>query len=478
MSADMVLMGAMDFGLMSILLVIAHLLRSRLKLLQNAFIPSSIIAGILGLVGGWQFLDWLPFSMAATAKAPLPAMAGYPGFLIVIIFATLFMGRREGPRTSIGTLTKSVGDTFFYNLASLIGMYGLALLFGVLVLERLFPDLHSGFAMMLPVGFVGGHGTASAVGDFFAQSETGQWAEALTIGNTFATVGILAAVFGGMLIINVATRRGWTRVVKSAGDMPASLKKGFVPDNEQVPMGRETVNSLALDPLTWHIALVLIAFAVAYYVKDLAGHFLSEDYVIPAFCLSLLAGALLQKLLDLVRLGEYVDRRIMVRIGSSVADYLIAFGVASIQIKVVIAYAGPLAIMILFGIVFCVGLFWFVGRKIFRNFWFERSIFVYGWNTGVTGFAIMLLRVVDPKMKTPTLGDFGLAYLFISVAEIGTITVIPMLVAGGHILVPGIVLALCFLGCIFLSRYLVGWFSQPADALREGEEEVIAGSGE
>ncbi len=99
-------------------------------------------------------------------------------------------------------------------------------------------------------------------------------------------------------------------------------------------------------------------------------------------------------------------------------------------------------------------------------------MFVYGWNTGVTGFAIMLLRVVDPKMKTPTLPDFGLAYLFISVAEIATITVIPMLVAGGHILVPAIVLTVGFLVCILLSRYLVGWFSQPADGLREGEDKV------
>ncbi|UCD29435.1 MAG: hypothetical protein JSV03_02835 [Planctomycetota bacterium] len=478
MSAEIVFMGVLDFGLMSILLVIAHLLRSRIKVLQNTFMPSSIIAGFLGLIGGWQFLDWLPFSTAANNEDSLPAMVQYPGFLIVIIFATLFMGRRKQQRMSIATLTKSVGDTFFYNLGSLIGMYGLALLFGFFVLARLFPDLHAGFALMLPAGFVGGHGTATVIGDFFANTKTGQWNEALTIGYTFATVGLLAAVFGGMLIINIAARRGWTRVVRSTRDMPMSFKRGFVPEAEQVSMGLETVNPLALDPLTWHIALVLIAFAVAYYVNNLAADILHGNYMIPVFCLSLLAGALIQKLLDLVKLGQYVDRRIMTRIGSSVSDYLIAFGVASIRITVVIEYAFPLLVMILLGIIYCVGLFWFVGRRIFRNFWFERSIFVYGWNTGVVGLAILLLRVVDPKIKTPTLGDFGLAYLFVAIVEIGTISVLPILVAGGNILVPGIVLTVGFLVSIYLSRYLVGWFPQPADALREGEKTVIAVSGE
>ncbi len=47
-------------GLISILLLISHLLRNRIKLLQNIYVPSSIIAGLLGLLGGSQFLDILP----------------------------------------------------------------------------------------------------------------------------------------------------------------------------------------------------------------------------------------------------------------------------------------------------------------------------------------------------------------------------------------------------------------------------------
>ena len=47
-----------------------------------------------------------------------------------------------------------MGDTFFYNLATELGQFGAALLFGLVVLAPLFPDLNDGFALMLPAGFV------------------------------------------------------------------------------------------------------------------------------------------------------------------------------------------------------------------------------------------------------------------------------------------------------------------------------------
>ena len=183
----------------------------------------------------------------------------------------------------------------------------------------------------------------------------------------------------------------------------------------------------------------------------------------------MLAGALLQKLLDAARLGQFVDRRTMVRIGSSVSDYLIAFAIASIQMNIVVKYAIPLTIMVIFGIAYSVGLLWFIGRRIFRNFWFERSIFVYGWNTGVVAMGITLLRIVDPKVKTSTLQDFGLAYVFLSIVEICLITFIPQLVAKEIITVPALLLTVGFVGCILLSRLLVGWFPYASDKLREGE---------
>ena len=51
---------------------------------------------------------------------------------------------------------------------------------------------------MLPSGFVGGHGTAVAIGTVF---ESNGWSEAITIGQTFATIGLLSGIFGGVAIL-------------------------------------------------------------------------------------------------------------------------------------------------------------------------------------------------------------------------------------------------------------------------------------
>jgi ESS family glutamate:Na+ symporter len=456
----------MDFALMSVLLVIAQLLRSRIKLLQDLLLPAPLLAGFLALAGGRQGLDMLPFSAAPTGE---PALHGYPAQLVVVVFATLFLGARpKGP--GLRAVVRKVGDTFFYNLAAELGQFGAALTFGLLVLAPLFPGLPHGFALMLPAGFAGGHGTATVVGQALEQ---GGWSEATSVGYTFATIGLLAGILGGLLLINAGVRCGWTRLVASAEQLPEAERRGFLTGDRQASLGRQTVTAAALDPLTWHIALALVPFAAAHLVNNWARTVLPGNFTLPLFAVAMLVGAGLQKGLDAIGLGQYVDRQVMGRVGSCVSDYLIGFGVASIQVSVVKEHALPILVMVLFGLVYCLWLFWFVGRRICRTFWFERSLFVYGWATGVIATSITLLRVVDPRFRSRTLEDYGLAYLFIAPVEIAVLVVVPPLVARGWIALPAAVLLALFVACLVLSARLIGWFRAPATVPREGEQEVL-----
>ena len=49
-----------DFAFMSLLLIIAQFLRSHVKFLQMFYIPASVLAGIIGLLLGPQFLNVIP----------------------------------------------------------------------------------------------------------------------------------------------------------------------------------------------------------------------------------------------------------------------------------------------------------------------------------------------------------------------------------------------------------------------------------
>jgi ESS family glutamate:Na+ symporter len=459
----------MDFGLMSIILIVAHLLRSKIKLLQYIYMPSSLIAGFIALFCGWQFWDILPF---VTRENGTPYMSSYPYLLVVVLFATLYLGKdAKSQKVSLSKVIRETGDTFFYNLGSEFFQFGAAIVFGLLVLMPLFPGLHQGFGVMLPAGFVGGHGYATAIGKTF---ENYGWAEAMTVGYTSATVGLLTGVIGGMIMINIATRKGWTRLVKDIHNLPESMMTGFVPEDERVSMGQETVNPIALDPFTWHFALTLAAFALGYYVYNLVKPHMPGNSEIPMMCLSMLAGVVIQKVLDGINLGHYVDKHVINRIGSWVTDYLVAFGVASIQISVVMQYATPMIALFLFGVLLTVGFFAVFARRIFHNFWFERGIFVYGWNTGVVAIGVTLLRVVDPGFKTKTLEDYGLAYVFISLFEIAIVSMVPSFIATGYIWQPAAVLLVGFATCIVLSRMMSGWYANvPLTQIRDGEAEII-----
>ena len=482
-----------DFGLMSLLLVVAHLLRANSRHLQDFYLPTPVIAGVLALLGGRQVLGvlwpsigrwfdlvtenealWvptLPFSQTPTAT---PIMSVYPSELVALLFATLLMGARHQSADASGNVRRA-GSTFFYNLSIEVGQFGIALLFGLLILTPLFPYLNPGFAIMLPAGFVGGHASATVVGEVLRENG---WEEALTIGYTFATIGLLVGIIGGILLINLATRRGWTRLVKTAHELPRSVRRGFLAVGERRSMGQETVSPIALDPLTWHVALVFTAFVLAHLLSNAIRALAPGNYSIPLFALSMLVGAGLQKALEVADLGHTVDRGVMGRIGSSVSDYLIAFGIASIRIDIVVDYAVPIVVMVGFGIIYALAFLWFIGRRIFHDFWFERSIFSYGWSTGVVAIGVTLLRVVDPKLRSRTLEDYGLAYVLISIAEILVLIVVPPLVAGEVIVAPAIVLIAVAILCIVASRSRVGWYGNSPTALRPGERQVIERNGE
>src|SRR5262249_61923733 len=189
-------MMLLDFGLMSLLLVVAQLLRARVRLLHDFWLPPPLLAGLLGLGGGKQGLGVLPFQQSATGE---PALADYPGQLVVVLFATLFLGARpRGP--GLRGVVREVGDTFFYNLAAEIGQFGAALAFGLLVLAPLFSGLPDGFALMLPAGFAGGHGAATGVREALEQGGRGA---AAGVGQYLATPRPLRGTFSGQGVIQV-----------------------------------------------------------------------------------------------------------------------------------------------------------------------------------------------------------------------------------------------------------------------------------
>lgn len=405
----------MDFGIMSGLILLGQFFRSKIRLLQELFLPAGLIAGFIGLIFGPNGLDIIPFSSI---------FGSYAGVLIVLVFATLPIGQEKINLKETG---EGIGNMWAYSLLIYVGQHLFAMVLGLAMFIPLFKT-HPGFAFMLPVGFVGGHGTAAAVGTSFKGLG---WEEATSLGMTSATVGILSGLIGGIILIKWATRAGATRYIKEFSQLPSSWKTGLLDEHERPSMGKETFSSISVDPLAMHIALILFVSIIAKYIADLVMK-INPKLSLPVFTLAVLVGFIIQAILNMTGGSKYIDKRIITRIGSTCTDYLVAFGIASIKLPVVIKYAVPLIILFVLGILFNVITLLYLAPRMFKKGWFEKGIYTYGWASGVTAIGVTLLRIADPDFESKTLDDFSIGYLFGTMpAELIIVTVAPIAISSG-----------------------------------------------
>ena len=234
----------LDFAVASVFIMIGQFLRAKVGFIQRFFIPASMLAGFMGLVFRYVFPGFLPMS---------DSIGSYPGMLIMVIFAAVgingFTMNKGGSKGDVARMSSYLS----YKMVAQVIQYGLVPAFSILVISNLWPEINYGFGLLLAAGFSGGHGTAAAVGSSFANLG---FPDALDIGQTCATVGILAGVFGGMFFIKLGTKKGWTKYIKDFSYLSGELKPRLIPPENRPALAKATTSSVVLDPLAWHFAIL------------------------------------------------------------------------------------------------------------------------------------------------------------------------------------------------------------------------------
>lgn len=403
-----------DTGLISLLLALGAFLRAKVGFVQRSFMPASIIAGVLGLILGPNGFEILPFS---------DFIGAYPGVLIAVVLGALPLSTLNFKWSEI---IDKVGALWSYSQIIMLLMWGGGLLFALVLLVPFF-DVHYGFGLVLAAGFVGGHGTAAALGEAFAQQG---WEEATALAMTSATIGAIVAISLGLILIRIGANKGYANYISSFDQLPEELKTGLLPKEKRSSIGSDTFSSISIESMTFHLGLVIFATAIGHYLSQF-GESLFPSLAIPAFALSFLVGLIIRKLMQLAKADDYIDKSVMSKIGGSATDFLVAFGIASVNLTVVVNHIVPFTILIIFGILFCYFFYRVVSKYYFQENWFEKGIFTFGWITGAVAMGIALLRTVDPKLESNTLDEFGLAYISIAPVEILLITFGPLFILSG-----------------------------------------------
>ncbi len=390
------------FILLSLLLVCGKILRVRIPLLQRLYLPSSVIGGLLGLVLLTAFPNLVP-------DAWVSAMRTFPGFLINVIFATLFLGVAVPAPGK--TLRLAFPQLCFGQLLAW-GQYVLGLGLAGFVLVPLF-GVPPAFGNLLEIGFQGGHGTVGGMADTFRACG---WPDGIDLGVTVATVGMIVGVVLGMALVNWAHRRGYVSEVRAFEDRPLCERRGIHPPDARPDAGRQTVLCDSVDSLAWHIAIVGLAVGIGWLVLEglragEAALFPDASRRIfqgfPLFPLCMIGGVLMQSAAKACGRSLLVDHGQMQRISGASLDYLVLSAVATINLSVVAANWLPLLALCLAGTLLSLLMVVFLAPRLFREAWFERAIAEFGQSTGVTATGLLLLRTVDPENRTVAAFSFG-----------------------------------------------------------------------
>jgi glutamate:Na+ symporter, ESS family len=402
-SGDQLTRLMIDIAWLSLLLLAGKYLRTRVRLFQRLFLPASIIAGFIGLVLGPYVVGRRLFTVIPASM--MESWSLYPGRLINVVFACLFLGFAV---PSLKSIWREGGPQLCYGWMVGMGQYIVGVGLTVILLKPLFgvPDF---FGCLLEIGFSGGHGTAAGMAEAFTDIGFPAGSD---LGLMSATVGIICAVVFGMIMVNLAARRGYTKVIKSPKELSREEIRGLIPRGERPAGSFHTCTPNALEPFAFHAAFVGVAILIGWYLLKLI-KMLSADMKpnlfesFPLFPLAMVGGLIIQIVAGRTGLAEYFDRATFDRILGTALDFLVISAIASIKLDVFLAYFWPFTILVVAGLVWIIFATWFLAPRMLPDAWFERAITEYGMQTGVTAIGLLLLRVADPNFRTPAAKSFG-----------------------------------------------------------------------
>ncbi len=398
-----------SLALLSVFLLLGTFLRAKVKVFQKTFLPASVIGGFLLLIFGPIVLNLLPIPESWITTYSL-----LPGILIVPIVASVPLGLRFGKAGSDGI--KPILPLFFImsTVAILQYMVGFAVNLGF---GQFGYDLYDSFGWELGLGFSGGHGTAGLLGNMLQSMNLPYWETSQGIAVTTATFGIIGGIILGMIMINWAARNGQTSILKNPSDIPENMRVGYEKDiAKQLSLGRETTLSSSIDTITFHLAIILSACGIAYIILD----FVKKAEIPGLSTVSIWAYSILVMfgiwyLMRKLKLDYLVDGKVKSKIASVLTEFAVIAAVASLPVQTVMTYIVPILVMVVLGFIFTALPLLYLSKKYIKDNWFEHMIAAFGMATGVFLTGLLLLKICDPEMESPVLGNYSLAYTVVSV---------------------------------------------------------------
>tara|TARA_Y100000766_G_C18904726_1_gene605228 strand:+ start:124 stop:1491 length:1368 start_codon:yes stop_codon:yes gene_type:complete len=361
--------------------------------LERFGLPIAVISGIVGISIG-------PFGLVPLlSKETISVWSNFPTPLLSLVFATLMMGR---PIPNINGLVRPIVNQFLLALSLGFGQFFVG---GLVVKYLLSPSMNTNPLMgcLIEVGFEGGHGAASIIGESFNRLG---FSEGLDLGLAMATMGLLSSSLLGSIFIFLGRTLGLSdtdEIIEKKDNLNSKIR--IFTDL------RILLINLGFVGLAISFGLLLLKFLQ--YISNFFGGYSKEIiYSLPVFPLILIGSLLIRYILEKTKNTEFVSNILQREIGILSTDLLIFTAMASLDIEIVFKNWLLILVFTIFGLfwnLICIAYFAYF---IFDDYWFEKSLIEFGNSTGVVASGLLLLRLADPKNISKTLPIFTSKQLF------------------------------------------------------------------
>ena len=256
--------------------------------------------------------------------------------------------------------------------------------------------------LILPLAFGQGPGNALSWDINFTNTPAAQFAGNGSFGLSLASIGFVVASVLGVLYINIYKKRG-NLFVRNA------RPEGQVVDQSN-PNGDEIPDNESVDKFTIQFGFVALAYAIAFGFMCLLA-ILSDFTNSIAWGFNFLWASLAAMLIKFVvkRLRRhnlmhrvYINNYQMDRISGFAFDLMIVAGVSAIEINDIKNYILPVVILSIVGAVITYVYIRKVTKTCFKGFEHEMFLMCFGTMTGTASNGMILMKEIDPGLRTPT----------------------------------------------------------------------------
>lgn len=385
-----------QIGVVFAVLLFANFLRQHSPVVRNSLMPVAVLSGFLLLAlkyiargFGTDFIDNNLYEMIVYHSIAL-------GFIAMTLRTTDETKEDAVPFTGLKSGAIIVSTYLVQGIVGLAVSIGLAL--------TIMPDLFPASGLLLPMGFGQGPGQANNVGTTY---ELAGFTGGRSFGLAVAACGYIIACTIGVVILNILRSKGnfTLRGEAKAEEVSVSYFQG----EDELPV------SDSIDRLSIQLSLVFVVYLITYFVTvgltelmdsiglgEMLNSILWGFNFIIASVVALLVRIFFKQGTEKKFIKrQYQNNYLLNRISGFFFDVMIVCGIASIDIEDLHGLLLPFVLMAVIGAILTWVWLTVVCKVVYKGYYYEGLLSMFGMLTGTIGSGVLLLREVDPNYETP-----------------------------------------------------------------------------